>query len=367
VNARQDLPSVPPVRFAKPPPQGSARPIFRWSFSALAIGILLLGAALIGGRYWFLSRPVAQQIIAATEEDPAPFRVERGESFETAAARLEALGWIPWSLPIRLEARLGRWDRRVYPGYYKFRRGESVGQLLARFREGEIERVMITIPEGRRLSQILPILAESTWNAPEEFEALAQDREWLEKQGIPGPGLEGYIFPETYEIALGESPQEILRQVTAPAVTFWNDSLRTKAEALGLTASQTWALASIIESEAVLPEERRRISGVFWNRLRLGMRLESDPTVLYALGRAPGRVLYVDLEVASPYNTYRTPGLPPGAICQPGRASLLAAVDPVVTEELFFVARGNGSHVFSKTLAEHNRARAQVRSSPENR
>jgi len=355
---------VPPVRLSKPPPEQSRRPYFRWVLSTFAIGTLLFAVALVGGRYWFLSRPVAEEL-AEANLDPAPFRVQRGESFETAAARLEALGWIPWSLPIRLEARLGRWDRRVYPGYYKFRPGEKVGQLLERFREGEIERVMVTIPEGRRLSQILPVLAELTWNERADFEALASNQEWLAKQGIPGPGLEGYIFPETYEIALGESPQEILRRLTAPSIAFWNDSLRTKADSLGLTAPQVWALASIIESEAVLPEERRRIAGVFWNRLRLGMRLESDPTVLYALGRPPGRVLYADLEVASPYNTYRRTGLPPGPICQPGRASLLAAVDPLPTDELFFVARGNGSHIFSRTLAEHNRARAQVRSKPE--
>lgn len=361
MNARQDLPSLPPVRFSKPPPQRSSRPFFRWSISALLISAALLAAALYAGRQWFLSRPVADQLAATSSEDPDPFRVERGESFQTAARRLEALGWIPWSLPIRLEARLGRWDRRVYPGYYKFRSGETVGELLGRFRNGEIEQVMVTIPEGRRLSQILPILAESTWNRVEDFEVIAKDKEWLEKQGIPGPGLEGYVFPETYEIALGEAPDEVLRQITAPAMTFYADSLQAKTESLGLTPSQVWALASIIESEAVLPEERRRISGVFWNRLRLGMRLESDPTVLYALGRAPGRVLYADLEVDSPYNTYRAEGLPPGPICQPGRASLRAAIDPLPTDDLFFVACGNGAHVFSKTLAEHNRARVQIR------
>jgi UPF0755 protein len=249
----------------------------------------------------------------------------------------------------------------VYPGYYRFRPGETVGQLLGRFRDGAIEHVKLTIPEGRRLAQILPVLAESTWNRVEDFEVLARDEEWLVELGIPGPGLEGYVFPETYEIALGEQPEEILRQVTAPSMQFYADSLQSKAGALGLTPNQVWSLASIIETEAVRPEERRRIAGVFWNRLRLGMRLESDPTVLYALGRKPGRVLYSDLEVDSPYNTYRAQGLPPGPICQPGRASLLAAVDPLPTDELFFVASENGAHVFSKTLAEHNRARAQIR------
>jgi UPF0755 protein len=333
-----------------------------WLLSAPGLITVLLLAGAWLTREWFLSQPVSPP--EPSGEGPARFRVQPGEPFSAVAARLEEAGWIPWSVPARLEARVLGWDRRVFPGYYEERPGERVRGLLRRLRLGEIEHVMVTIPEGRRISQVLPLLAESTWNRLEEFEVLSRDEAWLSESGIPGPGLEGYVLPETYKIALGAEPAHVLEQVTQPAVRLYEDSLRTRAEALGLSARELWTLASLVEAEAARPEEQRRIAGVFWNRLRRGMKLECDPTVLYALGRSPGRVLYRDLEVDSPYNTYRYPGLPPGPICLPGRGALTAAVDPMPVDELFFVARGDGSHVFSRTLAEHNRARIEIRRSP---
>jgi len=289
-------------------------------------------------------------------------RVPRGVSLRAVTGRLQSLGWIERSWGMRLEARHRGLDRRVVPGWYRHCSGERVRDLLARLTSGEFEQAWCTIPEGWGSARILSVLADSAWIPIEALRDVSLDERWLADQSVPGPGIEGYIFPDTYRLPRGEEPRALLHQLIQPGLAFWEDSLRTAAERLGMDRRAVWTLASIVEAEAASPAERRRISAVFLNRLRRGMRLESDPTVLYALGRPPGRVLYADLEVNSPYNTYRRVGLPPGPICSPGRASLRAAVDPEPDcVALFFVARGDGTHVFSRTLAEHDRARGVLR------
>lgn len=309
----------------------------------------------------------ASSLPVMTEESGLFLHVPRGASFRAVTDRLRSLGWIRRSWGLRLEARRRHWDRRVFPGWYRYHPGEPVRDLLARITRGEIEQAWFTIPEGWRCARILPALADSLWTSREVLRAASCDPRWLADHAIPGPGIEGYIFPDTYRLPRGEDPRVLLGYLVRPGLTFWEDSLRTGAERLGLDRRAAWTLASIVEAEAASPAERRRISAVFQNRLRLGMRLESDPTVLYALGRPPGRVLNVDLDVDSPYNTYRRHGLPPGPICSPGRASLRAAVDPEPgCSALFFVARGDGTHVFSRSLAEHNRARGVLRAQARN-
>jgi UPF0755 protein len=304
----------------------------------------------------------ARLVPCLNEESGLFLRVPRGASLRAVTTRLQSLGWIERSWGMRLEARRRGLDRRVVPGWYRHRPGERVRDLLARLTSGEFEQVWFTIPEGWRCSRTLSVLSDSAWIPIEGLAEAARDERWLADQSVPGPGIEGYIFPDTYRLPRGEEPRVLLRQLIQPGLAFWEDSLRTAAERLGLDRRAVWTLASIVEAEAASPAERRRISAVFLNRLRRGMRLQSDPTVLYALGRPPGRVLYVDLEVDSPYNTYRRVGLPPGPICSPGRASLRAAVDPEPDcAALFFVACGDGTHVFSRTLAEHDRARGVLR------
>lgn len=316
-----------------------------------------------------VGRPAAARGAASTNGGPASsrplesaFRVRPGENFATIARHLHAQGWITSPALVRLEARWRGFDRSVVPGYYRYIPGERVGDLLKRLARGEIEQVRVTIPEGWRLEAIVRTLADSMWVAPESLTAALEDSAWLRQLQVPGPGPEGYLFPDTYWMARGESPRRILARLIEEGTRFWRDSLEAHAASMGLDRGEVWTLASIIESEAARAEERTRIAAVFWNRLRQGMRLQSDPTVLYALGRPPGRVLYRDLEVSSPYNTYRVAGLPPGPICSPGRASLLAALFPLKgCADLFFVARGDGAHVFSRTLAEHNRHREGIR------
>jgi UPF0755 protein len=304
-------------------------------------------------------REAPEEASLPTGLDPAHLvRVRPGASFRVVVHELERRGWVRHPWVARLEARRRGWDRRVIPGWYRWRAGETTRGLLLRLARGDIEEARVTIPEGWRLPRILATLADSAWIPLDSLQALARDGTWLAERGVPGPGLEGYVFPETYRIPRGEEPARALAQVLGPGRRFWADSLESEAAALGWDRRRVWALASIIEAEAAAGPERPLISAVFHNRLRLGMRLESDPTVLFALGRAPGRVLHADLRVDSPYNTYRFAGLPPGPICSPGAAALRAAVRPDrACRDLFFVARGDGTHVFSRTLAEHNRNR----------
>lgn len=372
---------------ATPPSPGGASPsaplrslVRRWiavAIVALAVPALGTAATLLGLRLE-LDRPVApprpvrmaasgrvdgaRPIPRLDEESGLFLRVPRGASFGAVLRKLQSLGWVERSWGMRMEARRRGLDRRLVPGWYRHRPGERVRDLLARLTSGEFERVWLTIPEGWRRARILSALADSAWTPVEALMEVTRDERWLAEHSVPGPGIEGYVFPDTYLLARGEDPRVLLAQLVQPGLAFWEDSLRAAAERLGLDRRATWTLASIVEAEAASATERRRIAAVFWNRLRRGMRLESDPTVLYAQGRPPGRVLYADLEVDSPYNTYRRTGLPPGPICSPGRASLRAAVDPEPgCAALFFVASGDGTHVFSRTLAEHDRARGVLR------
>ncbi len=374
-------PATAPIPGGAPPsvpPRSTAR---RWMVLAAAMLVVpaLAAAAILLAWRLELDRSVGSPRSATTavsppgdhgarlvtrlnEESGLFLRVPRGASLRWVTVRLQSLGWIERSWGMRLEARRRGLDRRVVPGWYRHRPGERVRDLLARLTSGEFEQAWCTIPEGWRSARILSVLADSAWIPIEALADVSRDERWLTDQSVPGPGIEGYLFPDTYRLPRGEDPRVLLSQLIRPGLAFWEASLRTNAERLGLDRRATWTLASIVEAEAASPAERRRISAVFWNRLRLGMRLESDPTVLYALGRPPGRVLYADLEVDSPYNTYRRVGLPPGPICSPGRASLRAAVDPAPDHDaLFFVACGDGTHVFSQTLAEHDRARGVLR------
>jgi UPF0755 protein len=200
--------------------------------------------------------------------------------------------------------------------------------------------------------------------------AAITDPEVRRRREIPAPSLEGYLFPDTYRVPWGAGAPDIVRQMlsrTDEAFAAYLD----RCAAMGWTPHEVLTMASIIEAEARVGEERSLISAVYHNRLRRGMRLEADPTVAYAMGGYRGRLLYRDLEIDSPYNTYRNGGLPPGPICSPGAASIRAALYPDPdSDALYFVARGDGSHVFSRTLEEHERAvRAarRARAAAENR
>src|SRR5207253_803585 len=200
----------------------------------------------------------------------------------------------------------------------------------------------LTVPEGLTVRQVVQLLAASGFGAEESFLCLLQDASFLASEDLPPAGAEGYLFPDTYQFPLATPQERILRAMVHRFREVSGPSLGRRAAAHGLTEEQAVTLASLVEEETARPEERRLVAAVFLNRLRRGMPLQSDPTVLYGRPDASRHLTHADLLRPTPYNTYTIPGLPPAPIANPGRAALEAAVDPAPVDYLYFVARGDG-------------------------
>ena len=250
--------------------------------------------------------------------------------------------------------------RRIRSGTYRFERPMSPLEILAKLNRGDVELARVTVPEGLCLDQTAELLAEAGMGRREAFLAAFRDRSLLDGLDPRAEDLEGYLFPETYRFDPGISERAVAEVLVKAFRSFW---IR-EGLPLGKPVREVVTLASLVEKETAAPEERPVVAGVFENRLRLGMPLQTDPSVLYALRRAGlprSLLLREDWGFESPYNTYRHPGLPPGPICSPGRASLEAALHPRPTPYLYFVSRNDGTHVFSRTLEEHNTWVARTR------
>ena len=304
-----------------------------------------------------------------SRQGPGTVRIPTGASLRQVMDLLADSGWVRQPRLLALWGRREGWDRRLLPGRYRILQGSSPRQVLAEIGSGRVETTRVMIPEGWRASQILSLLADSLEVDPEDLHAAAEDSTWLRSLGLPVPSLEGYLFPETYIFPKEYEPREALARMVRESDARFGEDLRRQCAARGLDRFSVVVLASIVQAEAARREEMPRIASVFLRRLRLGWKLEADPTVLYALARSSGPVLWKDLKVESPYNTYRVHGLPPGPIGNPGTEALRAVLWPDTTRgELYFVAKGNGEHCFSRTLAEHDRARREIRvSNGENR
>ena len=222
----------------------------------------------------------------------------------------------------------------------------------------ELEK--ITFLEGWTVRQFANHLAEKLDLEAEKIEGLANREAFLRKHQINSSSAEGYLFPDTYLLSENTDPESVLNILVNESRKFWTKAREYRATALGLTKHEIVTLASIIEGEAIYDDERPVISAVYHNRLESGMKLQADPTIQYIIDDGPRRLLNRDLRIKSPYNTYLHEGLPPGPINSPGKKSLLAALYPEENEYLFFVAKGDGYHTFSKTEKEHNRAKKKL-------
>jgi UPF0755 protein len=287
--------------------------------------------------------------------------IPRGASFADAADSLSKANLIGWRKMFRVYARLTGGDRKIKPGTYLLRHGTPWSDIVSALHGGHGLVNTITIPEGYTISQITPLLARTLKVPVDSVDAAVRDTSLLARLDLPTATLEGYLFPDTYAFPIGTTARQAVHEMLYDFERRWKPEWDAKAAALQINRNDLVTMASIVEREARLPEERPVIAAVYYNRLRKGMLLQADPTVQYALGHHVGRVLYKDLTVESPYNTYVHKGLPPGPVASPGVASLDAAANPANIPYLYFVASRDGHHEFRMTLDEHTSAIREVR------
>lgn len=263
------------------------------------------------------------------------------------------------SLGFTLYCRWKGLDGQIKAGEYLLSNGLSTPDILRELVDGRLAVQTFTVPEGFTSAQIADLLASMGLADRERFfeAAAGGDFPYSFLRDLPKDRrrLEGYLFPDTYQVARGSSEASIIDMMLRRFEKEMNDlDYHTRAGRLGLTLHQAVTVASMVEREAVLEEERPIIAGVIYNRMAMSMPLQIDATVQYAIGTVKPKIYYKDLEIDSPYNTYKNEGLPPGPIAMPGRSSLLAAVNPARTDYLYYVAKPDGSHAFARTLDEHN-------------
>ncbi|MBX3023843.1 endolytic transglycosylase MltG [bacterium] len=326
--------------------------MIRRAARAFTLVCLALVLAAAGGAWWAWQTlftpvpPVTPGIVVI---------VPSGESFRAVADRLYAAGVIAHPLLLRAYARAVGLDRTARCGEFRFAEPISPVAVLALLQSASDAARQVTIPEGFTAEQVAATLEERGYGGRDAFRCAMEDPALLLELRLPATGVEGFLFPDTYVFDASAGPADIVR-VMVGRFRAQTADLAARREAMGLSEAAMVTLASVIEKETGQADERPLISGVFHNRLRLGMLLQSDPTVIYGRGNGRAPLTRADLASEQPYNTYVHRGLPPGPIANPGRAALAAAVAPATTNALYFVSRNDGSHVFSDTLDDHNRA-----------
>ena len=327
----------------KPPSQSK--------FFLLSLAVLLLFFIFV--LYWFLFIPSFK-----TTSSKAIF-IKKGTPLKKVSEMLEQEGIIKNRQFFVLLATLIGKKKKVKAGEYEFHTQMLPLEVLDTLVKGQVKRHLVTIPEGYTLSQIAQLLGDLN---------LVEKRGFLEKASSPtlinalglshlaGPTLEGYLFPDTYHLIREMDPEEVIQIMVHQFKKVSRPDLPNRASELGISEREAVILASIIEKETPLSEEKPLISAVFHNRLKKKIPLQSDPTVIYGIKNFNGNLTKEDLLRPTPYNTYLVVGLPPTPICNPGKESLLAAVQPAPVPYLYFVSRNDGSHYFSSDIEEHNRA-----------
>ena len=281
--------------------------------------------------------------------------IPQGSGVRKIKTLLADQGLIKDDIRFLVLARLSGKARRLRAGEYHIPPHLKPLQILQILEKGEVLLHQVTIPEGMTIRQIVTILEQGDWIDSQRFFALTRDREFIKTLGLNQDSLEGYLFPDTYSFARGEMTEEsLIAMMVNRFLTVWNEV--TANSASDQVRQQILILASIVEKETADPSERPLIARVFLNRLEKKMRLQSDPTIIYGLDNFSGNLTRKDLNGKSPYNTYLIPGLPPGPICNPGKESITAILHPADAPYYYFVSKNDGTHQFSTTLKEHNRA-----------
>ncbi|MDL2269602.1 endolytic transglycosylase MltG [Desulfosarcina sp. OttesenSCG-928-A07] len=284
------------------------------------------------------------------------FTLFPGQGPKQAALSLEKEKLVSNAFRFVLLARIEGKDKKLKAGDYLLSTAMSPRKILDNMAKGRVYLHRVTIPEGYTLVQIADVVAAAGLSDAVQFLNTARDPEVVQKMGIVAETLEGYLFPDTYYFPRGLDPADILFTMVKRFRAAFTPEREARAKELGMTLHEVVTLASIVEKETGVPEERALVSSVFHNRLKKGMRLETDPTVIYGIPNFDGDIRRHHLTTYTPYNTYKITGLPPGPIASPGTLAIHATLYPAETDFLYFVAKGNGTHYFSHTYAEHNRA-----------
>jgi len=282
--------------------------------------------------------------------------IKRGQSFAVTTQYLHQEGLIKSPFRFRLLARIKGADKRIQAGEYLLSSDLSPNKIMETMVVGKVRLYKFTIPEGYNLKQIAAIISAAGFVTQEEFLKAATDPVFVRQMNIPAETFEGYLFPDTYYFPKGASTPDLITAMVERLHSLFSDPWKERTAENGHSIHEVLTLASIIEKETGAPFERPLISSVFHNRLRKGMRLETDPTVIYGLKDFNGNLTRKDLRTPTPYNTYKIKGLPPGPIASPGLAAIEAALYPAETDYLFFVSKKDSTHHFSTNFKDHERA-----------
>jgi len=287
--------------------------------------------------------------------------IPQGSSFSTIASILKGKNIIGDETIFKITGRLLGVEKKARAGYYLITKDMNLLELFKKLLEGRIIDYTITIVEGDSLFEIAEKLSKLNPDYGEKLFKLSKDKEFLKTLNIDSPSLEGYLYPATYSIPKGMDIEEIISIMVKKFWSIYDEKLQEKTKKMGWTVNQVVTLASIIEKEAKLEEEKPLISAVYHNRLKIGMPLQADPTAIYGIKRYKEGVTKKDLLNRTPYNTYIIKGLPPGPIASPSLSSINAALNPAKVPYLYFVAKGDGSHEFSANYNHHLSAINEIR------
>jgi UPF0755 protein len=341
------------------------------AFFALSLAVVVLAAGwVIKASPSTVAKP-SVRVRALSTSDTVFIDVKQGDNAATIGRELEDAGVIESGASFQLLARATGAERKLAAGEYEFEPGTSVVDALSRIRNGLTNARVITIPEGLRSEEIGAILerrgivkAKDFVDAVNAYQAAAPSGSLIATRPAGTP-VEGYLFPATYSFSRKATAMDVVTAMAKAMEDRFTPAMREQARAQGLSPAEVLNLAAIVEREVIVPEERPIVASVYLNRLRLGIALQADPTVQYAVGPPPGAtgiasywkrdLTAQDLQSPSPYNTYARMGLPPAPIANPGLDSILAVLQPAKTDYLYFVAKPDGSHAFSATFEEHQR------------
>lgn len=315
--------------------------IFCLCFAAVAGAVILWMA-------FFIKSP------AGTCYQPVTFTVFSGQNLSTIAKNLKDQKLISNPMAFNLYARIKKATTLIKAGEYEMNTGMNPEDILNLLTSGKHKIYRLTVPEGLNMEEVALLAQQAGLCSKQQFLALCNELEWIDQFKIPGMTLEGYLFPDTYFFSKQTDCETLIKNMISTFNKTFNEKWKTRAKEMGLSVHEIVILASMIEKETGNEQERPIISSVFHNRLKLHMRLESDPTVIYGVSDYYGRIRYKHLKRVTPYNTYQIDGLPAGPIANPGAQSLKAALYPAQTDYLYFVSKNDTTHQFSTNLEDHN-------------